>query len=46
MGCLDGDPGITPRADIFVESKAQWFTITGDLLQFPEAPDPALRSRR
>jgi hypothetical protein len=46
MGCLDGDPGITPRADIFVESKAPWFTITGDLVQFPEAPDPALRSGR
>jgi hypothetical protein len=46
MGCLDADPGITPRADIFVESKAPWFTITGDLRQFPKAPDPALRSGR
>ncbi len=44
MGSLGGDPGIAPRADIFVESTAPWFTITGDLPQFPEAPDPALRS--
>ncbi len=38
MGSLDADPGITPRANIFVESKASWFTITDDLPQYPGAP--------
>jgi hypothetical protein len=38
MGSLDDDPGITPRANIFVESKAPWFTITDDLPQTQGAP--------
>ncbi|HXC52362.1 MAG TPA: GFA family protein [Candidatus Limnocylindrales bacterium] len=38
MGCLDGDPGIEPRANIFVESKATWFAITDALPQSPAAP--------
>ncbi len=38
MGSLDEDPGITPRANIFVASKAPWFTITDDLPQRPEGP--------
>ena len=38
MGSLDEDPGVTARANIFVESKASWFTITDDLPQHPKAP--------
>jgi hypothetical protein len=30
-GCLDSDPGITPRGHIFVGSKAPWFEITDSL---------------
>jgi hypothetical protein len=37
MGSLDGDPGIAPRAHIFVDSKAPWFTITDRLPQHPTA---------
>ncbi|WP_437814961.1 GFA family protein [Sorangium sp. So ce1078] len=37
-GALDTDPGIRPRAHIFVNSKASWFPITGDLPQFAELP--------
>lgn len=38
MGTLEGDPGIRPRAHIFVASKAAWFTITDDLPQYVEFP--------
>jgi len=38
MGSVDGHPGIAPVANIFVESKAAWFTITDALPQYPEAP--------
>jgi len=38
MGTLDDDPGITPRAHIFVASRAPWFTITDDLPQRSEGP--------
>ncbi|WP_437486663.1 GFA family protein [Sorangium sp. So ce1014] len=37
-GALDTDPGIRPRAHIFVGSKASWFPITGELPQFAELP--------
>jgi len=37
-GSLDQDPGIRPRAHIYVGSKASWFEITDDLPQFEEAP--------
>ena len=37
MGSLDDDPGYPPRAHIFVDSKAPWFTITDSLPQHPEA---------
>ncbi len=36
MGTLVDDPGIRPRAHIFVGSKAPWFTITDDLAQYQE----------
>ena len=36
MGSLDTDPEFTPRAHIFVESKAPWFTITDSLPQHRE----------
>ncbi len=37
MGGLDGDPGFEPRAHIFVDSKAAWFTISDELPQHPGA---------
>ncbi|MCG8590212.1 MAG: GFA family protein [Proteobacteria bacterium] len=36
MGSLDDDPGREPGAHIFVASKANWFTITDSLPQYPE----------
>ncbi len=38
LGTIDGDPGIRPRAHIFVGSKAPWFEITDGLPQFEELP--------
>jgi hypothetical protein len=38
MGTLDEDPHISPRANIFVDSKAPWFTITDDLPQSSGPP--------
>jgi hypothetical protein len=41
LGPLDGDPGVRPRANIFVADKAPWFDITDGLPQyrgFPEDP--------
>jgi hypothetical protein len=40
MGTLDDDVGLRPQAHIFVDSKAPWFTISGDLPQYPEGPPP------
>ena len=37
-GSLDSDPGIAPAGHIFVESKAPWFDITGDVPQFATMP--------
>lgn len=39
MGTLEGDPGIRPRAHIFVGSKAAWFDITDGLPQFEGFPE-------
>jgi hypothetical protein len=36
MGSLDDDPGLTPRAHIYVGSKAPWFTISDALPQHEE----------
>lgn len=36
MGGLDRDPGLAPRAHIFVDSKADWWEIHDDLPQHPE----------
>ena len=36
MGSLDDDPAYPPRAHIFVDSKAPWFTITDSLPQHRE----------
>lgn len=36
MGTLSDDPTIRPSRHIFVGSKAPWFTITDDLLQYEE----------
>jgi len=37
MGSLDADPEFTPRAHIFVDSKAPWVTIGDELPQHPYA---------
>jgi hypothetical protein len=34
LGTVDGDPGCRPDAHIFVGSKAPWYEITDDLVQF------------
>jgi hypothetical protein len=39
LGTVEGDPGIRPRAHIFVGSKAPWFEITDLLPQFEEFPE-------
>jgi len=37
-GSLDSEPGIEPMAHIFVESRAPWDVIAGDIPQFAEMP--------
>lgn len=37
-GSLDTEPGMEPMAHIYVESKASWETISGNLPQFAEMP--------
>ena len=39
LGGLDDDPGIKPVDHIFVDSKAGWHEITGELPRFPEGPN-------
>lgn len=41
MGTLDDDPGIRPRAHIFVGSMAPWYAIADDLPQHSEYPPAA-----
>ncbi len=36
-GCLDKDPGIRPAGHIFVDSKKEWFEISGDLPTFQQS---------
>jgi hypothetical protein len=38
LGALDDDPGVRPIAHIFVRSKAPWYEITDQLMQFDEWP--------
>jgi hypothetical protein len=38
MGSIDGDPGFSPGAHIFVDSKAPWFTITDELPKLSGPP--------
>ena len=38
LGTVDGDPGVRPRSQIFVGSKASWHEIDGDLPQFEAWP--------
>jgi hypothetical protein len=38
LGTIAGDPGIRPRAHIFVGSKAPWFGITDGLPQLEDFP--------
>jgi hypothetical protein len=46
MGGLDGDPDFAPRAHIFVDSKAPWFSITDALPQHPEGLGSADAARK
>lgn len=45
-GVLDDDPQLRPDKHIFVEVKAPWFTITGDLPQLDKAALRKVRSTR
>ncbi len=38
LGALEQDPGVAPRAHIFVGSKSPWYEITDDLPQHDEWP--------
>ncbi|MGY8996379.1 MAG: GFA family protein, partial [Alphaproteobacteria bacterium] len=38
LGGLDLDPGIRPKAHIFVGNKASWHEVTGDISQFDTLP--------
>lgn len=37
-GTLDGDPGVRPASHIYTASKAPWFAISDQLIQFPDEP--------
>ncbi len=39
-GVLDSDPGSRPSVHFYVGSKAPWFKITDDLLQYEDVPPP------
>jgi len=42
LGSMDDDPGIRPRAHIWVGSKARWAEVRGDdLPRYEEGPPPA-----
>jgi len=34
LGTLEGDPGIRPARHVFVDSKASWYSLDGDLPRF------------
>jgi len=36
LGTLDDDPGVTPSAHVWVDSKAPWYEITDTLPQYSE----------
>jgi hypothetical protein len=38
LGALDDDPGVRPRANVHVSSKAPWFDITDGLPQYRGSP--------
>lgn len=38
LGALNGVPSMKPRAHLFTASKAPWYEITDDLVQFETAP--------
>jgi hypothetical protein len=38
FGSLDGDPGVRASSNIYVGSKAPWYTITDSLPQYAELP--------
>jgi GNAT superfamily N-acetyltransferase len=39
LGTIDGDPGRKPLAHLWVESKAPWYDIEGELPCYAEGPD-------
>ncbi len=38
LGTVDGDPGVRPKGNIFVASKAPWYEITDTLPKYDEYP--------
>jgi hypothetical protein len=40
LGLLEEDPGLRPRAHVFVADKAPWYPITDSLPQFAERVPP------
>jgi hypothetical protein len=38
LGSLDDDPGVSPTLNVFVASKAPWFSITDGLPQYGTLP--------
>ena len=38
LGCMDGDPGLRGGRHLFVGSKAAWYHIADEILQFEEGP--------
>jgi hypothetical protein len=46
LGTLDEDPGITPSAHVYVDSKAPWHEITDDLPQHAEGVPGIVAGRR
>ena len=38
LGSLDDDPGVHPSEHIWVDSRAAWYDVPGDLPRYPEGP--------
>lgn len=46
LGGLEQDPGVRPKAHIFVDSKAPWYEISDDIPQFPDWPGDVSEVRK
>jgi hypothetical protein len=45
LGVLDDDPGVRPQEHIWVDSKAAWYELPGDLPRYPEGPPRPVTGR-